>query len=193
MVLPALDAEVDQVVVVLDQVVALGFAEGVHHHRDVFEVGQGRNLQVLELLDGGLHLDLPLGLQRIPVLVVVAGAFHEVGHAAADFGAVLDRHRRDVDVAVDHAVVDATHRRYLEDAVVELRQGEVPGLVPDRVEGIQRLRIVQSVIEPEGFLFVLVARRIVGDELVLVGIHPLPALGPGNGLGAYVVRHWKLH
>ena len=153
-VLPALDAQIDQVVVVLQQVVAMRFTERIGHHRQVLHVGQARDLQRLELADGGFHLHLPLGFERVPVLVVVAGALHEVRHAAADLGAVLHWHRRDVDVAVDDAVVDATHRRHHEDAVVELRQREVPGFVPDGVERVQRLGVVQPVVEPEGLLLV---------------------------------------
>ncbi|MBV6476250.1 MAG: hypothetical protein MOGDAGHF_01835 [Rhodocyclaceae bacterium] len=193
MVLPALDAEVDQVVVVLQQVVALRLADGVGDDGDVLHVGQARNLQLLEFADGGLHLHLPLLLEVVPVLVVVAGALHEVRHAAADLLGVLHRHRRDVDVAVDHAVVDAAHRRHHEDAVVVLRQGEEPGLVPDGVEGIQRLGIVQAVVEPEHVLLVLVAHRVVGDELILVRIHALPAFGAGNGGGFHVMRNRKFH
>ncbi len=126
-VLPALDAEVDQVVVVLQQVVAVRLAERVGHHRHVLHVGQARNLQRLELADGGLHLHLPLRLECVPVLVVVAGALHEMRHPAADLLGILDRHRRNVDVSIDQVKWFRlrTDAKSLENKNVTTKQGDL--------------------------------------------------------------------
>ena len=76
--LPQLEREVDQFVVAVLQVVHVA-ATGMpgddfqRHH-----VGQWLVVQRLELGDHFLGLDDPLGLDRIPVGEVVAGALHEV-------------------------------------------------------------------------------------------------------------------
>ena len=190
MVLPHLQAHVDELVVLGEQVVAAADPGVLEDQRLVLDLGQLVEMDGVQFGEQTLHLDFPGLVQRVPVLVVEPGALHERGHALLDFLRVRYAHRGDVDVAVDDAVVDAQRRRHEERPGVVLRQGEEPGLVPQQVERVMRLGVVQPVVEPELTVLELRPLRVVRAELVVVGEQLLPSLGAGDG--GHLVRAEKL-
>ena len=121
-VLPRLEAEVlESVVLDLDPVARAG-AEARRDDVEVLHLGQRAEVDGLDLVDVGLHLAEPVVVQLVPVGEVVPGPFHELGHPRLDAGAVVDRHRREERVPVEHAEVDAVGRRDAVVAAVELAQ-----------------------------------------------------------------------
>ena len=126
-----------------------------------------------EVGDQRLHLLLPVRVQLVPVLEVVAGALLEELRALGDLGRIRDRVAGDVDVAVDDPVVDAHGGRNGEDAVLPVRDPHVGDVRADEVERGHRQREVHRVPEPEALL-VLLAPALVEERVVRV--HLLPAL-----------------
>jgi len=175
--LPQLEGEVDQFVIAVLQVVDVA-ASGMpgddfqRHH-----VGQWFIAQRFELGDHFLGLDDPLGLDRIPVGVVVPGALHEVLDATGDLGGVRYADRRQVEPSVDDANVDAHRRRHdVVTTVVRTERGE--GVLDQAdVERRHDRRQVDRVAEPE-HRFVVVLALLAEQQVVRVEV--LPALGPGR-------------
>ena len=159
---------------VLDHPVAGRVADVVEHHRLVLQLGQGLEPDRLDLLQVGGDLVLPLGVDLVPVLVVVAAAAAEqlgpLGHALG-----RGRHRGHVQVAVEDALVDPEGGRHGEDAGVERPQGLPPALALDLVVGVEHARVVQPVLEPEPLLVQVAA--VLAEQVVPV-VQLLPALGP---------------
>ena len=180
-VLPHLQAHVDELVVLGEQVVAAADPGVLEDQRLVLDLGQPVEMHGVELGDQLVHLDFPGLVQRVPVLVVEPGAFHERGHALLDLLGVRYAHRGDVDIPVDNAVVDAERRWHEEGPSVVLGQSEEPGLVPQQVERVMRLGVVQTVVEPQLIVLELRPLRVVRAELVVVGEQLLPSLGAGDG------------
>src|SRR6185312_1947526 len=143
-----------------------------------------------DLVDQALDAHLPALVQRVPVLVVVAGPLAEDRGPAADLVGVGDRVGRDVDPPVDDAVLDAERGGEEEHPRGVGPDRAVRDLGRDRVEGRHRLGEVHGVVEPEA----LVVVRLEPGE---VGVHGPPALGargvrdlrrkrePGTALGGY--------
>ncbi len=129
--------------------------------------------KIRDLRDQRLHLQLPLPVQLVPVLEVVAGPPLEELGPLGDLGGIRHRVPRDVDVAVDDAVVDAHGGRNGEDAVLPGGDAHVGDVRTDEVERGHRQREVHRVPEPEPLL-VLLAPALVEERVVRV--HLLPAL-----------------
>ena len=180
MVLPDGEEFIDQPVVVLDDGHGRGPAAcfGDHLGRVVF--GQPRELDGAQGIDGAFHLGLPLAVELVPVGVVVAGPLLEDGYALLDPRRVLNAQRRDVDVPVDHADVQAQRHREGEDAGAERADAQVHGFGADAVERVAAAGPVHGVSEPELGILVL-GGFLRGDEVV--GVHRLPALTAGRGGG----------
>ena len=164
----------EQLVVPVDEVPGGRGAPDAGHGLDRLEVGKRLELDLAQPVDAVLGLDDPLVVDLVPVRVVLPGALEEDRHALLDLGRIIDRGRADVEVAVDQALVDAAGRRDLPHAREELVEEHPPALGHDRVEGVDRLRVVEPVEEPELALFEVAA--LVAEEVVL-GIQPTPVLG----------------
>ena len=136
-------------------------------------------LDGLDLAIEGLHLFPPLDVELVPVLEVIARALLEELGPLGNQVRVGDRVGRDVDVAVDHAIVDAHRGRHGEGPVLPAGEGEVRDVHLAHVEGGHRQREVHRVPEPEP---VLVSFLAVLVEQGPVRIHLLPALAAGGGL-----------
>ena len=147
--------------------------------------GQVGHLDRLDLAVQRLHLLAPAGVELVPVLEVVAGALLEEARALGDLVRVGDRVGGDVDVAVDHAVVDAHRRRHGEGAVLPAAERVVGVVDLDHVERRHREREVLRVPEPEPALVGLAAVLV---EERLVRVHLLPALAAGRGLDVEGIR-----
>jgi len=173
-ILPHLQAHVDQLVVLGEELVSAADALVLEDEGLVFNLGQRFELHGLEFGEEPVHLDFPVSVEPVPVLVVVAGPLHECGNPTAHFLRIGHAHRRDVHVAVHDAVVDTERRRHEERAGVVLRERQEPRLVPDEVEGVVRLGIVKAVVEPQLALFELGAGGIVLAELVVIRVQLLP-------------------
>ena len=150
------------------------------------ELVELRHLERLELRDQPFHLRAPRGVQLVPVLEVVARALLEVPGALGDLRGIGDRVARDVDVAVDAAVVDPHRRRNGEDPVLPRAERLVGRVDADRVERRHRQREMHRVPEPEP-LFVRLAPLLVEERVVRV--HLLPAVASRRCL--HVVRARK--
>ena len=146
----------------------------------VLERRELRHLERRELRDRAVDRGLPAVDEHVPVLVVEADPRQEHLEPLLDLGRVADLVRRDVDVAVDDAVLDAEHGRDLEDAALVEADREVARLGRDHVEGRHRLREVHAVVEPEALLLGLAP---LGIEEEVVRIHLLPALGARRASG----------
>jgi hypothetical protein len=172
-------AEQQELEVVLPH--ALGHAQharvGVEHlvearvlvaedHRVGLVLGQRRHLGALELGEQRLHLGLPALVELVPVLEVVARALLEELRALGDLLRVGDRVDRDVDVAVDDAVVDAHRRRDREGAVLPGAERVVRAVDRGDVEGRHRHREVHRVPEPQAAGVGLRARLLKERKLV---------------------------
>ena len=162
-------------------------------------LGEVAHLEGRELRDQRLHLLLPLRVQLVPVLEVVARPPLEELRALGDLGRVGDRVAGDVDVAVHAPVVDAHGRRHSEDPVLPGAEPLVGRIDAGDVEGRHRQREVHRVPEPEALLVrlapPLVEQRVVRVhllpalaarrrlDLVRVGERPCGAHGDGSGIG----------
>ena len=140
----------------------------------VLDRGQLRHLERGELRDRAVDRGLPAVDEHVPVLVVEADPRQEHLEPLLDLGGVADLVGRDVDVAVDDAVLDPEHGRDLEHAALVEADREVARLGRDHVERRHRLREVHAVVEPEALLLGLAP---LGIEEEVVRIHLLPALG----------------
>ena len=145
------------------------------HVRERLEVRQFGFRQLLRVADQREHLDAPLLVQTLPMLVVVERALLELVRAPLDLRGIGDRVAADVDTSVDDAVIDPERRRQAMHARVRGTQRAVRCLRRDHVERRHRLREVHRVVEPEA---VVVGRA----ELDVIGIGRLRALGPRDHL-----------
>ena len=113
---------------------------------------QAGHAKIRDLRDQRLHLQLPLPVQLVPVLEVVAGPPLEELGPLGDLGGVRHRVPGDVDVAVDDAVVDAHGGRNREHTVLPGGDSHVRDVRADEVECGHRQREVHRVPEPEALL-----------------------------------------
>ena len=163
----------DEAVVVREQVEARGQPAVRLDDRERLDLGQVVEVDGLEPLDAVLGLGDPLLVDRVPVVVVVAGALGEELRPLRDQVRIGDRVRADVEVAVDDPLVDAQGGRDHVHARPEHVQGDPPALGHDRVEGVDRLGVVHPLEEPELALLELAARLA---EEVVVRVEPAPVL-----------------
>ena len=143
--------------------------------------GSGSNVQRLELADHDLGLVDPLGLDRVPVGEVVAGALHEVLHTSRNLRWIGDGDRRQEEVAVEDADVDAHRRRDdVVPAVVRTERGE---RVLDQagVERRHHRRQVDGVAEPEHRLVVRLPRLAEQQVVVVQILQPSAPGGVADG------------
>ena len=115
------------------------------------------------------------------MLVVIARPPREQLRATGECRLVGDRVRADVDVAVEDPALDAERRRDDEEAGARLVEGHHGVLEHERVEGVEGLRGMQPVLEPEPAL--LECSPVLAEDDV-VGVHLLPprALGRNRHL-----------
>ncbi len=179
MVLPGEVSAAQQPAVGVEGLVVRRVPVVVEHDLVRLVLGEVRDAQVGDLRDQRFHLLLPLRVQLVPVLEVVAGTPLEELRALGDLGRIQDRVARDVDVAVDAPVVDAHGRRHGEDPVLPRADALVRRVDAGDVEGRHRQREVHRVPEPEALL-VLLASALV--EQGVVRIHLLPALAARRSL-----------
>ena len=144
------------------------------HEPFVLDLGQAGDLDCDQPLNAILGLHDPLVVEAVPVLVVVAGPLHEVGHPLLDHLRIGDRVRADVEVAVYEPLVDAERRRDHPDPCRVLVEGDPPALGHDRVERVDRLGVVHAVEEPE---FPVLELPPLLAERVVVGVEAAPVLG----------------
>ena len=139
--------------------------------------GSGPNRICCDLAHQRPDLRQPLGVEVVPVREVEAGPLEELGRARLRLRLVGQRHRRQVGVAVQDAVVDP--QRGGDEVVpgVVLRQGRHGVLEERRVPRRQRRRPVHAVVEPEHAFLVLAPA--LGEQR-RVGVELLPALGAGR-------------
>ncbi len=139
MVLPAAEREVDEPVVRLHDLGRDGVPVAVDDPllRDV--LGElRRDRQVVDLLAELADLRLPLAVvQPVEVLEVVVAALAEDALAFFEQLRVRTRHRTDVEVAVEHPLLDPHRRRDGEHPAIVLREGDLPRLLEDGLPRVQ--------------------------------------------------------
>ena len=153
------------------QKMVLADALAGHDGVEFVELRQTGNSDVLDLLDEAEHPGPPLGVEAVPVLIIMAGPLLKEGEAAADLGGIGHGIGGDIDPSVDDAVIDAERGRKGEDAVGEGAQRLIGHFRRQHVEGGHRLGEMHRVVEPEDLV-------VLGPEPREIRIHGLPALGP---------------
>ena len=177
MVLPDGEEFVGETVVVLDHGHRFGASAGLEYHLVGVVFLQCGEADLAHRCDGCVHLLLPLFVQGVPVLVVVAGPLLEDRSALGDLLRIGDAEWGDVDVPVDDAHIEAERCRQGEDAGAERAHAEVDRLGTDAVERVAAARPVHGVGEPELGVLVL-AGLLRGHEVV--GVEVLPAFRAGG-------------
>ncbi|MEZ5766879.1 MAG: hypothetical protein R3D80_03895 [Paracoccaceae bacterium] len=191
-VLPDLVGELDQLVIGLEDRVGVVEPDAVLDPVERHHLGQLGEADRVHLVDHREDLLLPVVEKVVPVAVVMPGAFEELRDPRLD---VLGRHGdgREIDEAVEDAVVDPVRRRHQQVAGVVLAEAFDREIEKDHVEGAQRRRPVLRVAEPE-LLVVLGPAR--GLETGVIGVEllpPLGALGRGHIEGARKERFLHVH
>jgi len=174
-VVPHLREHLDRAMEVFAQIVVLPDAARLEHDLQVVELGQRRYAQLGDVADQRVHPRAPLGVQAIPVLVVVRGALLEDLEPTTDLAGVVDRIGGDVDAPVQHAELDAKRRGERKHARREGAERRVRNLGGEDVEGRHHLREMHRVVEPEA----LVVLRL---ELRVVRVHRFPVACARNAL-----------
>ncbi len=178
-VLPHEVAAAERPLVRVEHLVERRVAVVLERHLVRLVLGEVGDAEVRDLRDQRPHLVLELGVQLVPVRVVVAGTLLEELGPLGDLRGVRDGVARDVDVAVHDPVVDAHRGRYREDAVLPDAERLVGAVDAGHIEGRHRHREVHRVPEPEPALVRLPPRLV---EHGVVRVHLLPALAPGGRL-----------
>src|SRR5262245_10837793 len=162
----------EQRVVGTQELVARPQAAAAGDERLVFVLPELGYVECNQLGGGGLDPLLPVFVQLVPVLVVVAAPSGEELRPTRQGLLVGNRVRAVVDVAAEHAVLDP-ERRHDEQARARLVDRDDPRVEHDRVERIDRLRRMQPFVEPEAAL--LEGAPLLAEKDV-VGVHLLPAV-----------------
>ncbi len=174
MVVPHLRVAFHAAVIGLTHVVILCDAAALEHDFRVVELRQRGHLDRADLADE-LHDPLaPLGVQLVPVLVVVPGALLEHLQAPLDLRGIRNGVGGDVDAPIDDPVVDSQGGREGEHAGSHRSHARIGNLRRDHIERRHGLGEMHRVVEPEP-LVVLRAKAGV------VRIHRLPAFRSGEG------------
>ena len=174
-VVPHAKVPLERLLVGLEELMVGGNAAPGVHVRERLEFRQLGLRQCLGGVDQRQHLLAPLGVQALPVAVVVEGALLEFPGAAGDLDRVRHGVAADVHPPVDDAVVDAERGRQAVHAGAGRAQGAVRRLGRDHVERGHRLREVHRVVEPEALI-------VRGAELHVIGVGGLGAFRAGHHL-----------